>query len=198
MIIEEWIRFLINPKKVIKAEAKYVSFAKGIKHILFSVLIYTLMNYIFGSIPYSASFGIILDFIILFAAISLFIFTGWVMLSGIYYTFAVSVFGGKGTIDAQSYFLSIIFAELFVLTGLTKILPFPLSTAADIIIFLYILFLTNVMLKEVHRLSYDRAFLSWFIPLILFFYLALISGMILYSILEYILIGAQQTSFIFL
>jgi hypothetical protein len=150
-MFELWIETLKKPKKTFSAEKKHADFGKGAINILIAGVI--------AGIFYTVTGGAVA---IVSTPIGQLI--GWVILGGLIFLFA-KMFGGKGKYVPQIYLMSLFIAPLMIVSAILSLIPVVGGYLA-ILVLIYWLYLLTLALKEAHDFSMLKAFLSWFVPIL--------------------------------
>ncbi|HEV8289348.1 MAG TPA: YIP1 family protein [Candidatus Norongarragalinales archaeon] len=83
----------------------------------------------------------------------------------IVYIFAKAM-GGRGDFMTQFYLVGLAVAPIIILKSVVLLIPI-IGILLNVLLVLYELVLLTIAIKEAHRLDTAKAFLSWFLPLII-------------------------------
>lgn len=160
-IFNKWIGAFTKPKETFAAEKSNADFGQGAIHILIAGVVVGLISGIYTAVVTGFAVTFVIDLI----AVIISQFLSWIVLGGIYFLFA-KLFGGKGSFTAQLYLMALYIAPLAILSSIVALIPFA-GGFIVLILAVYGLYLLTMALKEAHSYSTAKAFLSWFIPLLI-------------------------------
>lgn len=184
-----WIDSLTKPVLTFKKEIKNANLGEGALHMavagVVTGFITGLYQMMFGSTITAQYFPMATGFIGAAAFILSLILTPiiniivWLILSGILYIFAM-IFGGKGDYKTQSYLYAIYSAPLGIISSIIILIPL-IGPFLILLVWIYGLYLLTMALKEAHKYTTGKAVLTWLVPVLILFVIAIIIGVTLFA-----------------
>lgn len=177
-----WKDALLKPFATFEKMKKGANLMDGLKHLVVAGVIAGVITAIVGLAAgalVGGSMGSLVGGFGLLAIIvtPIVLVIGWLIDSVILFIFA-KLLGGKGTFTTQSYLLALYLAPIVVIITILGLIPLA-GALLNLLVGLWSLYLLTMALKSAHGFDTLKAALTWIIPIVLVFIIALILGVAL-------------------